>query len=257
MKTVLLLDTETDGVNHKVHRIIEVATILYSLEFATPITSFAALLPGENNDAESANGIPPGVLKYASARAMTAAVVDDLISSCDAIVAHSASFDRYFMQDVIEDWGISIEYKPWICTMRDVDWPKKTKHRNLSSIALAHGVPLVAAHRALTDVDILARLLTRVSETGTDIEELMVRAMRPKVLVEALVDYDDRHLAYAHGFDWDPVKRQHLRELPEEDIDELPFKCKIRDATTITTSGTRAGRYDSNVDKAPAASAAG
>ena len=239
MKNVLLLDTETGGVNHKVHKIIEVATILYSLEYASPITSFSALLPVGDNPAESINGIPEGLLKYANTTSMISAVVDELICASDAILAHSASFDMYFMQDVAEEWGVSPSSKPWICTMRDIEWPKKTKHRNLVAIALAHGVPVIAAHRALTDVDILARLLTRVAETGTDLEELVARAMRPKVLVEALVDYPDRDIAYCNGFDWDPQKRQHLREIPEEDIDALPFKCRIIDTNTIVCSGTR------------------
>lgn len=240
MKNVLLLDTETGGVNHKVDKLVEIAAILYSLEYAMPITSFAALVPGDSNEAEAINGIPSALLKHANSVNMIAAVMDELIINCDAILAHSASFDFYFVQDVAKEWGIDPDSRPWICTMHDIDWPKKTKHRNLTALALAHGVPVIAAHRALTDVDILARLLTQVASTGVDIKELVQRGTRPKVLVESLVDYSNRDIAYTHGFDWDPVKRQHLREMPKEDIDALPFKCRIVDEQTITCSGTRA-----------------
>lgn len=239
MKRVLLLDTETTNTDHKTGAIVEVACILYSLQYATPITSFAAIVHGKSNAAEHINGIAPCLMKEASSPALVSGIVDELIVNCDAIVAHCAAFDRGFMLDVERDWGLNLRTKPWICSMRDIEWPKPSKSRALISIALQHGVTVVSAHRAYTDCDILARLLTRVHETGTDLELLMERAMRPKVLVEALTNKEDRDIVYANGFDWNDRTRQSLREMPEEDISALPFKCRIIDKTTVTCSGTR------------------
>lgn len=233
MKRILILDTETTGTDREIHWIVEIAAILYSIEHATPIMTYSGLIPGTMNLAADVNGIPPALLKQAGTLGATCALLDEMQMNADAVVAHSAQFDYDFVKKE-QYWGFDWDRLPWICSMRHIEWPKRIKNRNLVALALAHGVPIVAAHRALTDCDILARLLTRVSESGTDLEEMLTRAMRPRALVEALTTKEDKDLTYFHGFDWDPVQRKTLREMPPEDIDELPFKCKIlRPAPTL------------------------
>ena len=67
-------------------------------------------------------------------------------------------------------------------------------------MALAHGVGVVSVHRALADVDTLARTLTAVAELGVDLGEFLERGMRPKVLVEGVVcAVDDCPLDRGHS----------------------------------------------------------
>jgi len=233
MKRILILDTETTGTDKEIHWVVEIAAILYSIEHATPIMTYSGLIPGTMNLAAEFNGIPPALLKQAGTLGATCALLDEMQMNADAIVAHSAQFDYDFVTKE-QYWGFDWDGLPWICSMRHIRWPKHIKSRSLVSLALAHGVPIVAAHRALTDCDILARLLTKVSESGTDLESLLEKAMRPRALVEALTTKDEKDLTYLWGFDWDPAHRKTLREMPPEDIDELPFKCRIlREAPTL------------------------
>jgi DNA polymerase-3 subunit epsilon len=226
MKRILLLDTETTGTNKLDHHVVEIAAILYSIEHRAPIVTYAGLVPGIENEAAEFNGIHPSLLKQSVSLGTTCAVLDEMQMNADAIVAHSAQFDYDFVKKE-EYWGFDWDRLPWICSMRHIKWPRKIANRNLVALALAHGVPIVGAHRALTDSDILARLFTRVAETGTDLEHLLEQAMRPRALVEALTTKAQKDLTYFHGFDWDPDERKTLREMPPEDIADLPFKCRI------------------------------
>jgi DNA polymerase-3 subunit epsilon len=110
--------------------------------------------------------------------------------------------------------------------MDDLPWDGHS--RKLVEIALAHGVGVSSAHRALTDVDVMARLLTRLRERGADLPALFRRAARPKALFYAVVPYERRQVAKDHGFRWDEAKhgKNWFRTMPVEDAAALPFPVR-------------------------------
>ena len=89
------------------------------------------------------------------------------------MVAHRAEFDQGFVQksldalespdsyDVLEDWDPS---KPWVCTKSDIEWPSKLRGDSLVQLAFGLGLGVASAHRAASDVDTMARCLTRARE---------------------------------------------------------------------------------------------
>ena len=114
--------------------------------------------------------------------------------------------------------------KPWLCTMDDIRWPS---HRQLKprpsvrDLALAYGIPVWAAHRALTDCIYLADVLARCD----DLEQLLKHGMEPRVLMRAKVSYDNRSLAKDAGFHWnDPLPGCWSRRLSPREAAELPFE---------------------------------
>jgi len=238
MKLISILDTETNGLDPKNNQIIEIAIILYDLINAAPVNSFSAIISSEPNPVEHINGIGSSLMKNMTDWKISTNVISEFINKSDIILAHNAVFDKEFFENSFlqnEVYGYPNHFvKPWVCSMNHIKWPKKHTSRSLMAIALAHGVPVIAAHRAMTDCDILARLLTRVHENGTDLIKLMELAMRPRVLVQALVSFDDRQLAKDEFFDWKGDTKQWLKEIPIEDIDALPFKCKILDTKPQT-----------------------
>ncbi len=82
------------------------------------------------------------------------------------------------------------------------------------------------AHRALTDCDTLARLFTRAHEMGTNLGAMLEKAMRPRVRVVAIVSYDDRLKAREQGFAWDGARKQWWREMPSDEVANLPFETR-------------------------------
>jgi DNA polymerase III subunit epsilon len=229
MRKALILDTETTGFSHSTDQIVEVAFILYDLKYAAPISAFSSLLYGKSNAAEHVNAIDPELLEEAMSFKFIGHVFTELIDMCDVLVAHNAQFDRGFLE-ADKLLGIGKVDKPWVCTQRQIQWPKQSDKKTLYSIALAHGVPLISAHRAMTDCDILARLFTRVHELGVDLQKLFDNAVKPKIIVQALVSYDDRKLADKAGFNWEGKADGWRKEMDSQELEEaaeLPFKIRV------------------------------
>lgn len=220
MRRALFLDTETTGLDASVDRVVEVAVILFDLELGCPIESYASLIQASGNAAESANGIPPAALADANHAIEVWRRVAEVAAKADVIAAHNAEFDRSFLRAA----GIaSVADRPFVCTMSDFDWGGS---RKLVEIALNHGVGVASIHRALADVDTMARLFARVRERGGDLPALFRRAARPKKRFVAMVSYEARETAKQNGFMWDPQRREWYRNLPEEDAGSFPFRVR-------------------------------
>ncbi len=218
MKNILILDTETTGVDPKVDAVIEVGCILYSVEHVTPIEYYAALIRHDSNAAESINRISIASLADARPAPVAWERVQILAEKADAIVAHNAPFDFGFSPVGIR------EAAPWICSMSDLAWPKQGQSRSLVSLTLDHDLGIVMAHRALSDCDMLARLFTRAHELGCDLSAMLARGLRPKALFQAIVSFDDKDKAKAAGFQWEAPTKRWLRTMAIEDAAALPFR---------------------------------
>lgn len=236
---VLITDTETTGFRNS-DLVVEVAMILYSLVHAAPVTTFSTLIPVKappgsaigGMTAEEVHGIPQSLLDLATPLPQTPSytvVLHDLMDRADAVLAHSASFDKRMLKQAGTLDRELVDEKKWVCTMANIRWPRKYSGKSLISVALAHGVPVVAAHRALTDCDIIARLLTKVHEMGYNIVEMVQRAMEPHITVQALVSKAEKDQASACGFFFRNDPPRWLKLVPEADFKKgelgFPFKC--------------------------------
>lgn len=239
---VLLVDTETSGLDYEAGaRVVEVAAALYETKYASVIESFSALIRHDKNEAEHVNGIPAGLLLEHGDDPL--AVWDrfaDLGIEAECYVAHRAEFDQGFagksisaLEGGVDNWD---PHKPWVCTKSDIEWPNGLRGDHLVQLALGLGLGVASAHRAMADVDTMARCLTRVNEilradygpgagSADFLEPLFRRAMRPKVRVVAKVAFEQKDLAKNAGFFWEPERRQWYRMMPREDIEKLPFRA--------------------------------
>lgn len=224
MKYVLLLDTETTGLDDSAV-CIEVAAARYSVDSATVVQCYSSIIappPGTVNGAERVNGITYEMMGAGDSALVVWNMIDDMAGDVDAIVAHGAEFDRRFA-------ALSGPAIPWICSLNDLLWPLATKPReSLVSLSLAHGLGVLSSHRALDDVMLLARLLTRVRELGTDLTLLLARGLRPKghyVVADQSYDPVRNDLVRAHGFSWNEpwAHRKWSRIMAIEDAASLPF----------------------------------
>jgi len=231
-RRALLLDTETTGTDPQKDRIIEIAVCLYDLALGSPIAVFSALARSETNAAEHVNGISVALLSQAFEQERVWVGVCDLMAHADVILAHKASFDKSFVEadaGFQEMWKSEPKALPWICTHSHITWPgveagAKTSN-NLTSLALSYGVGVLSAHRALIDVDTLARVLTRLKERGTDLQALVGAAMAPRVKLQALVSFENKDLAKAAGFSWEPTSKRWMKDCTADE--KFNFKTKV------------------------------
>jgi DNA polymerase III subunit epsilon len=219
---LLILDTETTGTDPTKDRLVEVAWLRYDTAARAIVDMHSELVDGKDNAAEHINGIPASLLYRGSMGDDVDRLVWSAALGCDCVVAHNAAFDRaWFSTD-------TQHAKPWVCSCDDIEWPKGgTGSKSLPSLALAHGVPVAHAHRAFDDVLTLARMFQRVAETGSDVDAMMVKAMRPRCRFVSLAPFNQKDEVKAAGFRWDPTAKVWWRNMPPEDTDALPFKVKV------------------------------
>jgi DNA polymerase-3 subunit epsilon len=222
MDRVLILDTETTGIDADAVA-IEVAVCVFDVKRAVSVRSLSTLVHAESNPAEKVNRIPADLLSDAPPAHRVWRALVPYASLCQAVVAHNADFDRRFVPET------ATGPLPWICSCNDLAWPCASRPgEGLVSLALAHNLGVAHAHRAAADVELLARLFSRVAEMGHDLDALLSRGLRPKVLVQALVSYDDREKARVAGFRWnEDGTSRWLRKMPLEDAEALPFKVRV------------------------------
>lgn len=219
MREILILDTETSGLDPKKDHLIEVGLVRWSVEHRTTLEATSWLVQAPGNPAEAINGIPPALLVHGRELSDSNVMVSKRAANCDAIAAHG-DFDRQWFPEL---------GRPWIDTAWDVDWPRalNAESRKVHALCLAHGLAVLDAHRALPDCQLLARLLERVGELGHDVSLLLDRAMRPKVKVLSLAPFQEKEIVKQHGFRWNPEERVWWRMMPSEDLAALPFRTRV------------------------------
>lgn len=217
---LLILDTETTGLTPERHQCIEVGAILFDVASRSVLSQLSFLLPCERNPAEMVNGIAAAVTRLDQPLETALRLLEELVASADAVVAHNAAFDRQWFGI----GGLPAIERPWICSMEDIRWPEERRLRSTPSVrdlALAYGVPVWAAHRALTDCIYLAQVFERC----TDLELLLQQAIEPRLLYRAVLAYSERHLAKAAGFRWNqPLPGAWSRRLSAREAAGLGFE---------------------------------
>lgn len=221
--TLLILDTETTGLDPASGQCLEVGAVLFHVPARAVLGQLSFLIPADTNPARHVNGIDPAVTRLPQPWRQSLALFGALVQSADAVLAHNAAFDRQW-------FGIDplpVIERPWICSMDDIRWPGDRHLRanpSVRDLALAYGVPVWAAHRALTDCIYLAQVFERCPE----LEELLVAALEPRRLFRAQLSYAERHRAKEAGFRWnDPVAGAWARRLSEREVRALPFPVEL------------------------------
>ncbi len=226
MENVLIIDVETTGLTPKTDVVIEIGAVLYSVSHAAIIEVHSMILDATDNDsnpitqnaAEHINRIPARLLRDGYAPELAWPFIEQVGRQAQAVLAHNAEFDRSFVPAEV------LANKPWICTY-GIRWPRETAPAmSLVNLALAHGLGVVDAHRAINDCLLIARLLTRCAEMGPGtIDSLLAQGLRPQAMFQALVSFDDKDKAKAAGFRWDGPTKKWLRKMAIADTHDLDF----------------------------------
>ncbi|WP_414153417.1 3'-5' exonuclease [Prochlorococcus sp. MIT 1300] len=216
---LLILDTETTGLDPLKDQCLEIGAILFSVSSRSTLAQQSFLIPVDENSAEGINQIPASITNLRQPWRKALSYFQDLVDTADLLVAHNVDFDRkWFGREPLPKL-----FKPWLCTMEDICWPADRHLRRRPSVrdlALSYGVPVWAAHRALTDCIYLAEVFKRCD----DLELLIEHGLEPKKLVKALVSYEERQLARTAGFRWnDPVQGAWTLRLSAREIKNLAF----------------------------------
>ena len=216
---LLIVDVETTGLDPQKETCIEVGAILFHVFSRAVLAQQSFLLPVLSNKAEPINRISAEVTRLDQPWQDGLLYLNKLIDAADVLVAHNTGFDsQWFGKEPLPEVS-----KRWLCTMADISWPKERQLRarpSVRDLALAYGVPVWNAHRALTDCIYISEVFHRCE----DLETLILHGLEPRKLMRAQVSYDQRHLAKKAGFTWnDPIAGAWTRRLSKREVIDLDF----------------------------------
>jgi DNA polymerase-3 subunit epsilon len=214
-RSVILLDTETTGLEAARERIIELAMLRVEVDIATGrprgmVRVYDALEdPGKPIPKEvvALTGIRDSDVK---GERLDEEQITQMLDGVDLVIAHNAAFDRPFLENRLPVFAAM----PWSCSFADIDWKQQGRSSSkLESLVLALGW-FYDAHRAEMDchalLAVLASDLPYRLNTGsqTGLAQLMVAAATPSYrLLANNAPFDAKDLLKTRGYRWNADQR--------------------------------------------------
>ncbi len=232
---ILGLDFETTGLEAQQERVIEIGAVIWCTETNKPLSMMSELIKFEGFQQLPAEiikitGITDDMLNSYGVEGKPAFdKLNQMISSCDYVVAHNAKFDRSFFEAEVQRYGTQCDVQSlkWIDTCNDVPYPEDIQTRKLSYLAAEHGILNTNAHRALFDVMAMLNVLKNYS-----IEEVVDRSNSPLVQVIAKVSFAEKDKAKNLGFRWNKDDKTWFKEFKEMDLASRQFPFEIEKVHT-------------------------
>ena len=208
---VLILDTETTGLDSSKDRLIELALILVDVDKATGLPLQVQEVfdeledPGRPIPAEATRvtGITDAMV---AGKRLNEARVAELMAGVDLVIAHNARFDRGFMENRLPAFA----KLPWACSVAEIDWQAQGRgSAKLEFLAHALGF-FYDAHRAELDchalLAVLAAPLPNTGETG--LARLLAAAQATSYRVQATGSpFSSKDALRARGYRWDAERK--------------------------------------------------
>ena len=238
---LLILDTETTGLDHSRDRIIELALLRVDVDTATGLPTGAVEIydgledPGMPipQEAQQITGISDEMVRGHKLYEQRVAA---MLANADLVLAHNAGFDRPFVEARLPQFA----HLPWACSFADLDWKKEGRaSAKLSHLALDLGW-FYDAHRAEMDCHaLLAVLASPLPLSGqTGLARLLAAVAQPSYRLQATAaPFDAKDLLKARAYRWDGANK--VWQIRLDDAAQLQAEC---DWLKVAVYANRAAR---------------
>lgn len=220
----VVLDLETTGVDPARDEIIEFALVPFHYDQEGRVVAvgeaFSRLRqPGQPISPEITRitGINDAMVE---GRTLDPGEVAAFVETAAVVIAHNAAFDRRFA----ERFAPALAFKPWACSMSQIDWKGHGVESSKLSYLAAHCGFFHGGHRAEHDCHATLEVLaTPIGETGsTGLAQLLDKARRPSWRIWAENSpFDLKDILKARGYRWNgetgPAPRAWYIDLDEAD----------------------------------------
>ena len=217
---IIVLDTETTGLDARCERIIELAMLSVLVDASTglplgPVTTYESFEdPGKPIPAAitQITGIDDSMVR---GQRIDDARVAELVQAADLVVAHNAGFDRPFVEARLPVFAS----KAWNCSFAGIDWKGQgSGSAKLEFLAHERGW-FYDAHRALVDCHALLHVLAAPLANGqTGLARLIEGAAQSRYKLRATgAPFESKDILKARGYRWDTEQRVWWTSLVGED----------------------------------------
>jgi len=229
---VIVLDTETTGLDARQERIIELAMLSVAVDRSTgqpvgPVTVYESFEdPGKP--------IPPAIQDITGiddtmvqGQRIDDTQVQALVEAADLVLAHNAGFDRPFVEARLPVFAT----RPWNCSFAGIDWKREgSGSAKLEFLAAERGW-FYDAHRAQVDCHALLQVLAcPLGDGRTGLQQLIDGASRTRFKLRATgAPFDAKDALKARGYRWDNEGRVWWTSLPSQEAMEA--ECEWLKAT--------------------------
>lgn len=218
---VLILDTETTGLDPSKEKIIELAMLRLDVDTATgqPL----GLLQVFDELEDPGRAIPKEVVALTGitdvdvqGKRLDEARIAAMLDGVDVVIAHNAAFDRPFCEARIPQF----RDLAWACSFADIDWKAQGRHSSkLEALALELGW-FYDAHRAEMDCHALLAVLCAPlpkSPERNGLTTLLAAVRRPALRIYAThAPFDAKDLLKARGYRWNAEQKVWSSRLADE-----------------------------------------
>ncbi|WP_114970413.1 3'-5' exonuclease [Rhodoferax ferrireducens] len=217
---VLVLDTETTGLDHANDKIIELAMLQVDVDTVTglPVGDVAVYDgledPGMpiSKEIQAITGISSEMVR---GQRLDEVRIAGLLAGADLVIAHNAGFDRPFCEARIPAFA----QMAWGCSFADIDW-KKEGHGSakLEYLALDKGW-FYDAHRAEVDchalLAVLGEPLPASSQSG--LAKIIAMSSMPTYRLQATnAPFEAKDLLKARAYRWNAEQKVWHTRLADE-----------------------------------------
>jgi DNA polymerase III subunit epsilon len=205
-RRVIVLDTETTGLDSKSESIIELAMLSVLVDAVSglpvgPVSIYESFEdPGKPIPAQitEITGIDDSMVQGLR---IDDAAVTALVEQADLIVAHNAGFDRPFVEARFPVFAS----KAWGCSFQGIDWKKEgSGSAKLEFLASERGW-FYDAHRAQVDCHALLQVLaSTLSDGQTGLSRLLTGAGQTRYKLRATgAPFEAKDKLKSRGYRWD------------------------------------------------------
>jgi DNA polymerase-3 subunit epsilon len=162
-KTLMILDTETTGLDYKKDVVFEIGYVL--VEYSPDTGKLYKIIDRYSGFEDPGFPLPEVIVKLTGVtddevRGQTFDwdKINEDIKKTDLVLAHNASFDRKFVEPI---FPLFIK-KPFACSLTEGPWEEmgiKTKKLEYLAMTISH--VFYDAHRALTDAEVTLHVLAQ------------------------------------------------------------------------------------------------
>lgn len=226
-RRVLILDTETTGLDHTRDRIMELALLGVDVDTVTGLpTGEVEVYDGLEDpgmpiprEIQQITGINDDMVR---GHKLDEDRVHAMLAGADIVIAHNAGFDRPFVEARLGRFA----QIPWACSFADLDWKAQGRSSaKLTQLALEMGW-FYDAHRAEMDCHALLAVLSSPlpMSGGTGLARLLEASAKPSYRLQATAaPFESKDVLKARGYRWDGANK--VWQVRMDDDLQLQAEC--------------------------------